>query len=362
MMNSRENFFQMIEGGTPERLPFDLPTTEPVERRILERTGKSSHEAFDLDIHSSGASFLEDDPERWRAAYGKIGFHLPDNSVVLRMGISFVRPPASTLGEAVHLMEMLHPLAGIEEVSQLESLPWPDTSDPANFTGCARRREEIHAAGKVASASLECTVFEDTWYLRGMENVFCDWADENPVTEWLLDYFTERSFHSAQAFARAGFDVIRLGDDIAMQQSLLMSADTWRQHLKPRLKRVIDGIREASGPRKVWVHYHSDGEVTPLIDDLIEAGVDILNPVQPECMDLEGVAARYQDRLAFCGMIGTQTTMPFGSPDDVRAAVERCRRLHENGARVIVAPTHVLEPDVPWENITAFVDAVREKI
>jgi hypothetical protein len=104
MMNSRENFFQMIEGGAPEWLPFDLPTTEPVERRILERTGKSSHEAFDLDIHSSGASFLGDDPERWRAAYGKIGFHLPDNSVVLRMGISFVRPPVSSLGEAVHLM------------------------------------------------------------------------------------------------------------------------------------------------------------------------------------------------------------------------------------------------------------------
>jgi uroporphyrinogen decarboxylase len=141
-----------------------------------------------------------------------------------------------------------------------------------------------------------------------------------------------------------------------------MSADTWRQHLKPRLKRVIDGIREASGSRKVWVHYHSDGDVTPLIDDLIEAGVDILNPVQPECMDLEAVAAGYQDRLAFCGMIGTQTTMPFGSPDDVRAAVERCRRLHERGARVIVAPTHVLEPDVPWENITAFIDAVRARL
>lgn len=359
MMNSRENFYQMLEGGSPEWLPFDLPTTEPVERRIRERTGKPPEEAFDTDFRSVGASFLGDDPAKWRAAYEKIGFHLPDNGVILRMGISFVRPPASSLGEAVHLMEMLHPLAGIEELSQLESLPWPDTSDPANFTGCARRCEEIHAAGKVAAASLECTVFEDTWYLRGMDNVFCDWADGNPVTEWLLDYFTERSFHSARAFARAGFDLIRLGDDVAMQHSLLMSPNTWREHLKPRLKRVIDGIREAAGGRKVWVHYHSDGDVTPLIADLIEAGVDILNPVQPECMDVEAVAAHYQDRLAFNGMIGTQTTMPFGSPDDVRAAVERCRRLHANGARVIVAPTHVLEPDVPWENIAAFAEAVR---
>ena len=98
------------------------------------------------------------------------------------------------------------------------------------------------------------------------------------------------------------------------------------------------------------------------MDDLIEIGVDILNPVQPECMDLEAVADQYQARLAFSGMIGTQTTMPFGTPGDVRAAVARCRSLHENGARLIVAPTHVLEPDVPWENITAFVEAARTRV
>jgi len=112
----------------------------------------------------------------------------------------------------------------------------------------------------------------------------------------------------------------------------------------------------------VWVQYHSDGDVTPLIEDLIDIGVDVLNPVQPECMDLEKIAGRFQGRLAFSGMIGTQTTMPFGTPADVTAAVARCRRLQEGGARVIVSPTHVLEPDVPWENIVAFVDAARIRL
>ncbi|MEX1117810.1 MAG: uroporphyrinogen decarboxylase family protein [Terrimicrobiaceae bacterium] len=192
-----------------------------------------------------------------------------------------------------------------------------------------------------------------------MDTVFCDWAEENPITEWLLDYFTRRSIHECRAMVNAGCDVIRLGDDVGTQESLLISKEMWRQHLKPRLKKVVEAIREASGPRKVWVQYHSDGAVTPLIPELIEIGIDILNPVQPECMDLEAVAAGFQDKLILCGMIGTQTTMPFGSPDDVREAVARVRRLQTSGARVIVAPTHVLEPDVPMENIRAFVEAIR---
>lgn len=90
-----------------------------------------------------------------------------------------------------------------------------------------------------------------------------------------------------------------------------------------------------------------------------EIGVDILNPVQPECMPVVEVIAQHKHHLAFWGMIGTQTTMPFGSPDDVRAAVAGCARYVQEGAAVIVASTHVLEPDVPWENIQALVKAMR---
>lgn len=361
-MNSLENFHAMMSGGNPGWMPFDLPTTEPVEERIREKTGFSAEEAFDTDFRGAWVSYCGDDPVKWRSALTEAGFHFPENSVVDRFGMSFVRPPVETLGNATHLTEMLHPLSGIEGVDQLARLPWPDTSDTTHYDDLRRRCAEIHKLGKIAVGHQECTIFEHTWYLRGMDNVFGDWAEECPVSEWLLDYFTERSINSCRAFALAGFDLIRLGDDVGMQDRLLLSKETWRERLKNRLKRVIDAIREASGGRKVWIHYHSDGDVTPLVDDLIEIGVDILNPVQPECMNLESIATQYQSRLAFSGMIGTQTTMPFGTPDDVRAAIARCRSLHENGARVIVAPTHVLEPDVPWENITAFVEAVQTRL
>lgn len=358
-MNAKENFLALMDGASPDRLPFDLQTTEPVEKMVIERTGKSSLEAFDPDFRHAGVGFVGDDPERWREAYEQIGFRPPADAEIQRMGITFAKPPPESLGAASHLREMLHPLAGIEDVGQLQRLPWPDITNPASFASLPAICESIHAGGKVAVGCLECTIFEDTWYLRGMDNVFCDWADENPVSDWLLDFFTARSERAAAEFVHAGFDLIRLGDDVGTQNSLMMSIDTWRRHLKPRLRRVVEAIREASGSRKVWVHYHSDGNITDLVGDLIEVGIDILNPVQPECMNLEEVSARHRHHIAFSGLIGTQTTMPFGSPDDVREAVERCRRLHAEGARVIVAPTHVVEPDVPWENLIAFVNAVR---
>lgn len=352
----------MLGGGKPSWLPFDLPVTDPVRKRIVRKTGLSPEEAFQSDFRHLSVKMKGESPRRWRAALEKTGFRFPERAVVGEFGISWQRPPRKSLGKAVHLREMLHPLADVDSVESLAALPWPDPSDPAHYAGLADRCAEIHASGKVASGQCECTLFEHTWYLRGMEGVFFDWADENPVTEWLLDYFTERSIHRCRAFVRAGCDHIRLGDDVASQNSLLLSAEMWRENLKPRLKRVIDAIREAAGDRRVWVQYHSDGNITALIGELIETGVDILNPMQPECVDLEAIAAEHRDRVAYSGMIGTQTTFPFGSPDDVREAVARCRRMHAQGARVIVAPTHVLEPDVPMDNIIAFAEAAAQRL
>ena len=140
---------------------------------------------------------------------------------------------------------------------------------------------------------------------------------------------------------------------------MMMAPEFWRQHFKPRLKRVIDAIREAQD-RPVWVEYHTDGDVRQIIPELIEIGIDVLNPCQPECMPADELVAAYSDRLAFSGLVGTQTTMPFGSPDDVRDVVRQCVEFVQGGARVLLAPTHVLEPEVPWGNIVALVEAVKQ--
>ena len=106
--------------------------------------------------------------------------------------------------------------------------------------------------------------------------------------------------------------------------------------------------------------YHSDGVIYDIIPELIEIGVDVLNPVQPECVDPVLLKQQYGNKLSFWGTVGTQTTMPFGSPQDVRDTVRHMIETVGDGGGFLIAPTHLLEPEVPWENIEAFVQAVRE--
>jgi uroporphyrinogen decarboxylase len=183
-------------------------------------------------------------------------------------------------------------------------------------------------------------------------------AGDDPKATYLLDKLTETGVARARVYARAGLDILHLGDDVGMQDALMMSREMYREWLKPRLKRVIDAAR-AENP-DLLVHYHSCGYVEPLIEDLIDVGIDILNPVQPECMDFERLHDQYGDRLSFDGTLGTQTTMPFGTPEEVRRTVIRNLDIAGPAGGLRACPTHVLEPEVPWENVEAYVQACKE--
>jgi uroporphyrinogen decarboxylase len=158
--------------------------------------------------------------------------------------------------------------------------------------------------------------------------------------------------------AGAGLDILRLGDDVGMQHAMMMSPAMWAKWLKPRLAKVIEAAKTANP--SIIVSYHSDGMIMPVIEGLIEAGVDVLNPVQPECIDPAEVKAMFGDRLAFSGTIGTQTTMPFGTPDDVRRDVKDRIETVGKGGGLFIGPSHTMEPEVPWANVVAFVEAVEE--
>jgi uroporphyrinogen decarboxylase len=110
----------------------------------------------------------------------------------------------------------------------------------------------------------------------------------------------------------------------------------------------------------ILIFYHGDGDLQVIIPDLIEIGVDVLNPIQPECMDAIALKKQYGDKLSFWGTIGTQTTMPFGKPTDVVSLVEQMIASVGKGGGLVLSPTHTIEPDVPWENIEAFVSAVKK--
>lgn len=358
-MTPCENFAAMMEGRGAEWLPFDLPMTPPVlDRMQAETGGRDAVKAFGTDFRRLGVS-PGAGSEAWIEAWRRIGFEPPADVEFGPYGILHRVPRRESVGASYHFREMLHPLAGVSAVRQLEELPWPDMSAPGVYAKLPGEIACARAEGTVVIGQLACTIFELSWYVRGMENLFADLAEENGIGDWLLDWFTDRSVRVGSRFAKEGVDVVFLGDDVGTQRGMMMAVPWWRRHLKPRLRRVIAAIRGASGKEGPWIAYHSDGDIRAIIPDLIEIGVDILNPLQPECLPVEETVAFYTDRLAFWGMIGTQTTMPFGTPADVRSAVQGVACLAREGARVVVAPTHVLEPDVPWENILALAGEVR---
>ncbi len=176
--------------------------------------------------------------------------------------------------------------------------------------------------------------------------------------ESLLDILTELGCVMARDFVRAGVDLLVTGDDVAMQHTMMFSPKLWRRMLKPRLARVIRAAKSVNPD--IFIYYHSDGKIDPIVPELIEVGVDVLNPVQPECLDPVEVKKKWGQDLSFWGTIGTQTTLPFGTPDEVRQVVRTRKHEIGTGGGLVLAPTHVIEPDVPYENILAFFEAANE--
>ena len=357
--SARENFHRIMAGHGYDHLPLDLPVSPPVADRIEQHTGRRDpREAFGLDFANIHAA-ARGDPAAWRDALESHGVAIPGGCTLDGLGHGQIAPPRESVGQAYHFAEQFHALESFTDLEAVRRLPWPDVNDPKHYAGLAERVARHQRAGFVVVGHKACTVFEQAWYRRGMDTLFMDLAEDNGIGDFLLDWFMNHSIAAVRAYAQAGVDVVHLGDDVGTQRGMMMAPDYWRRHLRGRLQRVVDTVREHQGDRPIRIVYHSDGDVRDVIDDLAEIGIDILNPMQPECMPLAETVRAHRHHLGFWGMIGTQTTMPFGSPDDVRAAVAACGRLADDGVRLVVAPTHVLEPEVPWANIEALVEATR---
>jgi uroporphyrinogen decarboxylase len=258
---------------------------------------------------------------------------------------------------AMHMTRMHHPMKPFDSVDQMEAYPWPDF-DRTDFSYLHGEVEAIHAQDLAVFVWAECTIWETAWYLRSMDELMIDMAMDNPRAVYLLDKITDFACLRAAKFAEADVDILGLGDDIGMQSSIMMTTAMYQTWLKPRMSRVIQAARQIKPD--IVISYHSCGFIEPFIDDLIEIGVDVLNPVQPESMDFIEIHRKHADRISFSGTLGTQKLMPLGTPEQIRAEV--FRNLDAVGSRggLFCCPTHMLEPETPWENVEAYVRACRD--
>lgn len=347
-MDNREIVIRALSKNNPVRVPKEAGFTPLVIEKLKERIGTDDFQSyFNMEIKSVGLS-----PTKVKQDFSKyLPSNLPFGTTIDDYGIAHIP------GSMYHFTKMTHPLENLTKVSELEKYPFPDQKEDYRYEGLIEKVDKLHKEGYFVIGRVG-DIFETAWYMRGMENLFIDFVENQDFAKYLLDKITEMREFMSEKMAKTGCDQILLGDDIAMQHKMIMSPETWRKWIKPRLARVIDKAILVNPDIFVW--YHSDGDVREVIPELIEVGINVLNPVQPECMDPTEVKRKYGDKLAFWGTIGTQTTMPFGKPEDVKNEVKKRIKTVGYDGGLVLAPTHMLEPDVPVENILAFFEAVTE--
>ncbi len=362
-----------INHREPDRVPFDGTFTIGAYRRLIAYLGLPSEEplcpnqwqevrpslavveALDLDVcyldlgHPAGAPVFTQGMDVF----------------VDEWGLKY--RPVQHAGGGCYYESFDPPLAKATE-ADLNDYPWPDPADPGWVEGLAERARTLReSTNRAIVMELPVSVFETAYLLRGMEQFMVDMVLNPTFAGALLD----RTCAIAVGLARAALreagqyvDIVKHLDDQGAQHAPLISPRMHREMIHPRFKRLFQAIREgfaATNPRG-RVMTHTDGDVYPLIEDYIRAGIDILNPIQPNVAEMEHARLKreFGDRLAFHGGIDVQGTMPFGTPQDVAEEVRQ--RIHDlaSGGGYILAPSHNLQADVPPENIVALRDAVRE--
>ena len=349
MLTPRDNLLRSLRRQGFERVPLCMGSLCPSQMDAFKvRFGHADVPGFfNSPVRGVGIT-LEKTWSDPKALYPRE--ELPVNAAINAFGVARVPQP-----NCFHLTHMHHPLQGADvTLDEVRRYPMPRLAPDAE-SQARSLIDSWHAQGLATRAGVPCTVWEASWYIRSMEDLMADMMSDDERATVLFDRMTDLSVDGIRAAARAGTDVVVLGDDFGMQHSLMMSVDLWRRWLKPRLARIIAAGKDVRPD--LLVYYHSCGYILPFIEELIEVGVDILNPVQPECMRFDEVHRLANGRLAFWGTVGTQTTLPFGKPQDVKEAIWANLRTCGRAGGLVVAPTHLVEPEVPWENLLAMKEA-----
>lgn len=353
-MNELERFRSTLNHEKHEGILYCANFTPEAERRLREHLKL----CIDVDLrdyfsfyyaHSIQPTPPENISTPDYSVYYK-DMTIPEGSFINQLGVLEI--PSGLY----HLTGYVSPLRNAEDLREIEKFPYPNVKHHT-FDHMKAAVEEAHKRGKPA-VTLVGHMYESAWQVRDYETFLMDMKINPSWCEFILDRFHEMNLEIVENAAKAGVDYMMFGDDVANQNTLMFSITDWRHFMKSRWAEVFQRAKSINPEVKIW--YHSDGNIMDIIPELIEIGVDILNPIQPECLDPLEVKRRFGDKIVLDGTIGTQTTLPFGTPEEVKRVVKRnIEELGYDGA-LILAPTHVVEPDVPVQNILAFIDAAKE--
>ncbi len=360
-MNHRERVQAALNHEIPDRCPMQISFTPEFAthlRKELHQAGETVH-----NPHGGGNTYaleraLDEDllltSVGWaNSYYANEQYSDGGASYTDEWGVGWKNIEYQTrFGTGFYTEMSHHPLAADDALASYRP---PDPNRPELYVEAERLIRDYKAEYWIVGLTV-CTIFETAWALRGYEKLLMDFALNPELAEQILDIPYRYHLTAAKKLVQLGVDMIWLGDDIGAQTSMLMSPAIWRRFLKPRLARFIQTLKSLNPNLKIA--YHSDGCIYSIIPDLIEIGVDVLNPVQPKSMDPGRLAKDYGNTLCFWGTIDEQHTLPFGTAEDVRREVlSRLRTIGRQGG-LILGPTHHVQLDTPMENFWAMIKTI----
>jgi uroporphyrinogen decarboxylase len=378
-MTSRERLRTALNHEVPDRVPIDLGGFQTgihkkAYAELLSHLGVTD-EITILDPVQQLAKPCEEVLERFNVDIRYVCAHGPDSftgkieqntrqgkmwhDLKDEFGVVWSMPDDQQL----YMDISHHPLADAT-ADDIADYPFPDGSDPTRFTGVREQALQIRNETPYAiSTGIGGVVYEYCWYMRGLERWFMDMLENTDFCEALLDQMLKFWMDFYTGFmAEVGdiIDIVMIGDDLAGQHGPLFSPDFYRKFVKPRHKKLIQHIKSITSA-KLW--YHTCGACTEYIPDLIDNGVDILNPVQigAERMDPEELKKKFGEKLVFWGGgIDAQHILPFVRPAEIKKHVRKNIEIFKSGGGYVFNSVHNIQAGVPAENIIAMYDAAYE--
>jgi uroporphyrinogen decarboxylase len=378
-MNSRERVLAALNHKAPDRLPIDLGGSAvtsiaiPTYAALRDYLGLPEVSIRTLEVVQQIAVVDDDMLEQFGVDVIPVFANAPAGYVPQFIaepggGDSFQDEFGSTLRRpkgCFYYDWQAFPL-GKPSIEAMQQMPWPDPADPARYRGLRQQVQRLRETSDRAlfgMAPCGHDLFNQLLRVRGMAEGLMDLVAEPDFAEAFLDRLTDTIITAQQCFLREVGDLIDIhftADDLTGQNSPLISPSLYRRMIKPRWARIIEAIKSLTNAK---IFYHGCGAVEPFLPDLIEIGVDIINPVQVSAtgMDTGQLKKQYGERLTFWGGgCDTQKVLPYGTPAEVQAEVQRRIRDLAPGGGFIFNPVHNIQPHVPPENIAVMFQTAKQ--
>jgi len=360
-MKHRDRVMKALNRERPDRCPMQISFTPEFAVRLKTDMRQAGHRVHNPHGHGNtyeleraiGEDMLLTSVGWANSYYANETYSGGRESYIDEWGVGWRNQRYETRFGAGTYTEMVsHPLA---DAAALDSYRPPDPARPELYADAERMIQTYKDEYWIVGVTVT-TIFETAWALRGLEQMLLDLVEDPALAKQIFDIPFQYHLAAAKRLVELGVDMIWTGDDVGAQHAMFISPATWRRLLKPYLAEFF-AVLKAMNPRLV-IAYHSDGNIEPIVPELIEVGVDVLNPIQPAAMDPARLADKYRDRLCFWGTIDEQHTLPYGSPESVRSEIRsRIETVGRDGG-LILGPTHHVQLDTPMENFWAMVGAI----